>query len=281
MRLVDLARQVQSILPVRFGGTGNAEGYARATVVPMANRSGGAMPIGSVVTYSASSHGAVLSDAADASILGVVVGSFGTNGVLSKAAVAAGEVAAVCVRGVVRVLIDANVTGGEYAYVSATDGLASGDPVRDVGAWGRFVQDGNQSTRPLTLVDVWGVTDGASGGPTAGGGVNVVFYAPTNGNQVDIEVPYDLTLTSAAMLADASGDAVVDLWVDTYANYPPTNADSITGGNEPTISSGTKDVDASLSGWTVDLDGGDVMRLNVDSVSGITRLTVSLRWDRR
>ena len=64
------------------------------------------------------------------------------------------------------------------------------------------------------------------------------------------EVPFNCTLTQWTILADQSGAIKIDVWVDSYANHPPTNADTITGGHEPEIAaSGTKAQDTDLSDW--------------------------------
>jgi hypothetical protein len=62
--------------------------------------------------------------------------------------------------------------------------------------------------------------------------------------------------------------------------YPfthPVDGDSITASAQPTISSGTKDEDEILTGWTRELDKGDILAFNVDSVATIIRLTISLK----
>ena len=58
---------------------------------------------------------------------------------------------------------------------------------------------------------------------------------------------------------------------------PPTPADSITASAKPTISSGTKQQDSTLTGWTTSISAGDILRFNVDSITTITRCTVSLK----
>jgi hypothetical protein len=98
----------------------------------------------------------------------------------------------------------------------------------------------------------------------------------TTGVKVDIEVPFACTITAARMLADQSGSIVVDIWKDTYANFPPTDADSITSATPPTISTTTKSEDTTLSSWTTSITAGDVLRFNVDSVTDIERVTVAL-----
>lgn len=100
--------------------------------------------------------------------------------------------------------------------------------------------------------------------------------AITTGIKGDLIVPYNCKIVGVTMLADQTGSIVVDIWNDTYANYPPTDADSITSSAVPTISSATKSTDTTLTGWTKDLEKGDVLRFNVDSASTVERLTLSL-----
>lgn len=100
--------------------------------------------------------------------------------------------------------------------------------------------------------------------------------AITTGIKGDIEIPFDCTITRVTMLADQSGSIVVDLWVDSYANYPPTDADSVTASAVPTITTAVKSQDATLTGWTTAISAGDSIRYNVDSVTTIERCTISL-----
>lgn len=100
--------------------------------------------------------------------------------------------------------------------------------------------------------------------------------AITTGIKGDAYVPYACTITAVTMLADQSGSIVVDIWKDTYANFPPTGADSITASAKPTISSATKSQDTTLTGWTTSVAAGDILRFNVDSATTVTRLTLAL-----
>lgn len=99
----------------------------------------------------------------------------------------------------------------------------------------------------------------------------------TTGIKGDLHIPFACTINSVTMLADQSGSIVVDIWKDTYANYPPTDADSITASATPEISSTTKDQDETLSGWTTSISAGDILRFNVDSVTSIKRVTIALK----
>lgn len=83
------------------------------------------------------------------------------------------------------------------------------------------------------------------------------------------------------MFGDQTGSIVVDIWKDTYANYPPDNADSITSATPPTISSGVKMKDTTLAGWTTVFAEGEILRINVDSVSNFTNLTIVLEVNKR
>lgn len=104
---------------------------------------------------------------------------------------------------------------------------------------------------------------------------NVGAVLPT-GVIASYRVPVACTITGVTLLADQSGSVVVDIWKDTYANYPPTDADSITASAPPTISSATNSEDTTLTGWTTSVAAGDVLFFNVDSVTSITRLTICL-----
>jgi hypothetical protein len=100
------------------------------------------------------------------------------------------------------------------------------------------------------------------------------------GTQIWVEVPYAFTITSVRLGADQSGSIAVDIWKDTYANFPPTAADSITAAAVPTITTATKSEDTTLTGWTTAVSAGDWLKINVDSCATITRCTLSIRGTR-
>lgn len=94
----------------------------------------------------------------------------------------------------------------------------------------------------------------------------------------DVTIPVNCTLLGWTLLADQTGSIVIDVWRDTLANFPPTNADSITNSHEPTISSAQKAEDTDISDWSsVSLLAGDTLRFNIDSISAITRVTFQLK----
>lgn len=105
-----------------------------------------------------------------------------------------------------------------------------------------------------------------------GGGV-----ALTTGLKGFLEVPFNCTINRATLLADQSGSVVVNVWKDTYANFPPVVGDKITASAPPTITTATKSQDSTLTGWTTTISAGDILAFNVDSVTSITRVTLSLK----
>jgi hypothetical protein len=100
--------------------------------------------------------------------------------------------------------------------------------------------------------------------------------AISTGIKAFVEVPFAATITQVAMFSDAFGSVVVDIWKDTYANFPPTVADTITAASKPTMSGAQKMIDTILSGWTTSVAAGDILAFNVDSLANFSRLTISL-----
>lgn len=113
-------------------------------------------------------------------------------------------------------------------------------------------------------------------GVVIGDGTNVISLGVAG----FVSCPVAGTITKVRLLssdaATTSGSIVVDVWKDTYANYPPVNADSITSAAPPTISAATKSEDSTLTGWTTFVAAGDVFGFNVDSVTSLTRVTLEL-----
>jgi len=101
--------------------------------------------------------------------------------------------------------------------------------------------------------------------------------AITTGQKGHLEIPFACTINQVTMMADQTGSIVVDIWKDTYANFPPTDADSITASAPPTISSAQKSKNATLVGWTKSIAAGHILAFNVDSCTTITRVTISLK----
>ena len=100
--------------------------------------------------------------------------------------------------------------------------------------------------------------------------------AITTGEKGHLEIPFKCEIQRVTLLADQSGSIVIDIWKDTYANFPPTDADSITSAAPPTITTAVKSQDATLTGWTKEIAAGDILAFNVDSITTIERVTLTL-----
>lgn len=105
----------------------------------------------------------------------------------------------------------------------------------------------------------------------------------STGVKAEVVAPFDGTWTSHEIeaLKESGGSIVLDIWKDTYANYPPTVADTITAAAKPTLSTAQKAQDVTLTGWTVDFSAGDRFVFNIDSVTDITFITLVLHYVRR
>jgi len=109
-----------------------------------------------------------------------------------------------------------------------------------------------------------------------GTGVTVI----STGIKADLVIDFDCVIESVTLLADQSGSIVVDIWKDTYANFPPVVGDSITASAKPTITTATKSQDTTLTGWTTSITAGNTLRFNVDSVTSLQRVTLALKLRR-
>lgn len=122
-------------------------------------------------------------------------------------------------------------------------------------------------------IDLKGVSPTTSIGITIdGGGLPL-----TTGVKGALTVPYACTINSWTVLADQSGSIVLDIWKVALASYPPTVTNTITASAKPTLSSADHNSSSTLTGWTTSISSGDTIKFNVDSISTITRITLSLK----
>ena len=123
-------------------------------------------------------------------------------------------------------------------------------------------------------------TSGTSGTSQSGLNYTAVFSGSgaviTPGVITYIRAPRTSTITKVTLLADQTGSAVLDIYKDSYANFPPNSADSICGSSKPTLSSANKYEDSTLSTWTTSITAGDVLGFTLDSCSTITQITLQL-----
>lgn len=95
-----------------------------------------------------------------------------------------------------------------------------------------------------------------------------------------IEMPFSGTITEWRVVADAAGTIQFDIWKDTYANFPPTVADTIFSGTKPNLSTQQKNEATALA---LAFSAGQWLAINVDSSPApatVKRVTLSIRGTR-
>lgn len=165
--------------------------------------------------------------------------------------------------------------GGVHAITHAS---AGSDPVM-VGSLGGFPggttsflrADGTFAAPVIAPVTRYGVI-----GMVIDGGGSVI----TTGIKGFLEIPFACTILGWTLLStDASalaGSATIDIWKDTFALYPPTLGDTITGGSKPSLSAVNKNT-GGVSGWNVNITAGDILGFNVDLATTVTKVTLTLK----
>jgi hypothetical protein len=108
-----------------------------------------------------------------------------------------------------------------------------------------------------------------------GDGANVI----TVGDKRRFSIPVAHTLIRWRILSSVSGSIVFDVWRDTFANYPPTVADTISS-SKPTLSSASSAEDATITDWTEVGAAGDVYIVNVDSASTVVDVVLEIWYTR-
>ena len=101
----------------------------------------------------------------------------------------------------------------------------------------------------------------------------------STGVKAFLEIPFACNVTGWTILADVVGSIVLDVWKDTFANFPPTVADTIAGSEKPTLSAAQKNQDLSLGTWTTLVAAGSILAINIDSCSSIKKVALSLRLE--
>lgn len=161
-----------------------------------------------------------------------------------------------------------NSSTGAFGATSIELGHAADTTLTRVSA-GVIAVEGDNLQRATDVAN----TKIAAIGITIDGGGSAI----TTGIKGRIEVPFACTINRATLIADQTGSIVVDIWKDTYANYPPVAGDSITASAKPTLSSANKSQDSTLTGWTTSIAAGDVLFFNVDSATTVTQVTLVLK----
>ena len=102
-----------------------------------------------------------------------------------------------------------------------------------------------------------------------GGGVPIVA-----GFKGTIEVPFACRITRYTLMADQAGALVMDIRKATFT--APTSGTSIVASDPPTLSAQQSNQDSALTGWSTQLNAGDVLAFYVTGSASVNIATLSL-----
>ena len=85
-----------------------------------------------------------------------------------------------------------------------------------------------------------------------------------------LTIPYSGTITGWQVIGDVSGNCVFDVWL-APSGIIPTVANTITGTEKPTLTAQQINSDLSLSTWTTAVTAGDIIAINLDSASVLSK----------
>lgn len=111
-------------------------------------------------------------------------------------------------------------------------------------------------------------------------GIDGSSATPSTGVLLDFTVPCDLTITSWRVVGNIAGNIQVDLWKDTFANHPPTIVDTVTAADKPKLV-GAISASGAATGWIVNWNATEIIRVNIDSASMLTKANITLFYVRR
>lgn len=97
---------------------------------------------------------------------------------------------------------------------------------------------------------------------------------------VGVYVPWEIVITGVVMgaLDGNTGSLVADVWSRTYASFPPSVGQTITASAKPTISSGIKSKDTTLTGWTTTVPADSYLFFHVDSCTTLTDVNMAITF---
>lgn len=179
------------------------------------------------------------------------------------------------------------------ALRTAWSGTEGADSAFAVAVAGTLAGEQARSVADIALLTAWSGTEGANaalaiavaGTLAANGGCGFSFVidgggaAITTGFKGYVEVPFGMWITRWTIVADQSGSAVVDVLKSSgYAGFP--TVPSIAASAKPTLSSQQKNQDTTLTGWTRQINGGDIVGFTVNSAATAQIVTVAIAGTR-
>jgi hypothetical protein len=105
--------------------------------------------------------------------------------------------------------------------------------------------------------------------------VGASFTAPVAGSKAYVVAPFAGTIVGWKIIGDPTGSVVIDVWKRNI--LPPTVGNTITAAAKPTVSSAAFARNAgALTGWTTAVAKDDVFVFNIDSITSMTAVSITL-----
>jgi hypothetical protein len=133
---------------------------------------------------------------------------------------------------------------------------------------GNLQWDFNTTTPQITTIPTFAVAQCTVDGDGS---------TPGTGICADDYIPVACTLQFAVLQSTLAGSVAVDIWMTPFViNVPPTSANSIVSSTPPTLTTAQSSIDNILSGWTKSVPANTAVRYNINSISTLTRFTLTL-----
>lgn len=96
------------------------------------------------------------------------------------------------------------------------------------------------------------------------------------GRFADVIVPGNCTIKECEIIVNPSGSIEFSITKTTYAAFPGSMS-SIVGANPPKVITAVKSLDTILTGWSPALLAGDILRIQIASVTAVTKAMLALK----
>ena len=124
----------------------------------------------------------------------------------------------------------------------------------------------------------------AGGGGTRYGAITMIIDGNgsiiTTGTKGFLLIPFACTILEWTILSTdtpvTNGSIVIDIWKDSYVFHPPLVNDSITASAKPTIVN-YRSNQGNPTGWNVNIATNDILGFNVDSITALKQVTLTLK----
>jgi hypothetical protein len=102
----------------------------------------------------------------------------------------------------------------------------------------------------------------------------------TTGVKGWIQLPYNCAPVGWTMFSDVAATAIMEVWKDIPANYPPTSADIVTPNFRPNVAANIYGSSTAVGTWNSDWNEDDILAFNVFSNNLSKQLTLIIKLAR-